>query len=266
MRLTALFNRLKVEGRAGLAIFTTAGDPDGARSAQVIKTLLAEGVDLLEIGMPFSDPMAEGVAIQKSSQRALAAGATMKKTFALVEKARKENDTTPIILMGYYNPMLAYGIEAWATDAARAGVDGVIVVDVPPEEDGELYQATQKNNLAVVRLIAPTSEKRFPILLERAQGFLYYVSITGTTGAASPDFAAVETSLATLRKQTDLPIALGFGIKTPDDCKKAAALADLVVIGSAFVELVAKSGGGGTDEEIADFVKTSKEAVLSVKK
>lgn len=259
-RLDSLFAQLKKEERAGLAIFTTACDPTYEGSLEIVQGLEAQGVDLIELGMPFSDPTAEGATIQASSQRAIAAGATMDKTFALVRAVREKNQTTPIILMGYYNPILAYGLAAWATAASMAGVDGVIIVDCPPEEEEPLRDAMAGGDLVIVRLISPTSEKRLPLLLKNAEGFLYYVSITGTTGAARPDFAAVAKQLQPLQRQTNLPIALGFGIQTPEDSKAAAALADLVVIGSAFVALVA------TGAPTADFITAHQKAIASVKK
>ncbi len=264
-RLSRLFERLKQEERSGFAAFITACDPDYERSVAVAKKILDAGADLLEVGMPFSDPMAEGAAIQASSQRALSSGAKMEQVFALVRALRETHAQAPIILMGYYNPLLAYGLEAWARDASSAGADGVIIVDAPPEEDEALRTASHAHGLVVVRLVAPTSEKRFSVLLKAAEGFLYYVSITGTTGAARPNFSEVEERLARLRQEIkkhkmELPIALGFGIKTAEDSANAARVADLVVVGSALVELIAQGG------DVEAFVKEHVEAIGRVKK
>ena len=210
--------------------------------------------------MPFSDPMAEGKAIQASSARALAQGMTMDKVFQLTHQLRADYNRVPIILMGYANPVLSYGVARFVSAAKAAGADGAIIVDLPPEEDHDLRRVAEKNNFAIIRLIAPTSGARLPFLLETARAFLYYVSITGTTGAERPDFDNVRVNIEKLRAQTALPIALGFGIKTPEDSKRAAQIADMVVIGSAFVEKI------GAGQDITDFAKAHRAAIHSVKK
>lgn len=265
-RIEELFKNLTKQKRAGFAGFITAGDPEIASSIKIAEALLAGGADLIEIGMPFSDPMAEGKSIQASHHRALKAGTTMEKVFEVVANLRKQNNSVPIILMGYYNPVFSYGVEVWAQAAAKAGADGAIIVDAPPEEDETLRQASKQYGLAVIRLIAPTSEKRLPLLLKAAQGFLYYVSITGTTGASKPDFEKVAKSINVLRKNTDLPIALGFGIKTPKDSANAAGIADLVVVGSALVDIIAKSSSTDVCIQVKAFVKEHCKAIANVKK
>ena len=265
-RLAQLFKKLKREARAGFAAFMTAGDPSQEISADIIRALPAAGVDLLELGMPFSDPMAEGAAIQASSQRALEAGGSMDRTFALLKDFRKTDAATPVILMGYYNPVLSYGLEAFAQTAAAAGADGLIIVDLPPEEDQELRTYSQSAGIAVIRLIAPTSSaSRMGVLLAAASSFLYYVSITGTTGAARPDFNMVDKALKKIRRQTDLPIALGFGIKTPEDAREAAKIADLVVVGSSLVEKVGTHQSQNIVKAVRDHAAELSAAICSVK-
>ncbi len=238
-RLAACFARLKEAGRAGLGAFVTAGDPNRAVSMEILSGLAGAGADLIELGMPFSDPMADGPAIQASSRRALEAGWTMRAGFDLLAGWRARDRTTPVILMGYYNPIHTLGLEAFARAARRAGADGAIVVDLPPEEDGALRTAMTGQGLELIRLAAPNSNQaRLSRILENAAGFLYYVSITGTTGAAQPDLAAAAAHLSRIRAVCGLPIALGFGIKTPAQAAQAAGHADLVVVGSALVEIV----------------------------
>ena len=225
--------------RPALVSFITAGDPDVTRSLAVMKSLPEAGADIIELGMPFTDPMADGPVIQLASQRALAAGASMQTTLQMVRDFRASNDTTPIVLMGYYNPVLQYGLEAFAKDAAQAGVDGVIIVDAPPEESMDVIAALDSQALDFIRLITPTSdEQRLPKLLQGASGFLYYVSITGVTGTAKADTDAVAAHIAQVKQHTDLPVAIGFGIKTPDDAKHMGAIAEAIVVGSSIVQVI----------------------------
>ena len=241
-RIGQRFAALRAERRAGLVAYLTAGDPDFDTSARLFGGLPAAGADLIEIGMPFSDPMADGPAIQHAGQRALKAGMTLRGTLALVRALRREDDATPIVLMGYYNPIYRYGAEAFAGDAAAAGVDGVIVVDLPPEEDQELNLPAHAAGLDVIRLATPTSdENRLPRIVERASGFLYYVAIAGITGTRSADSAEVAAAVARLRRFTMLPIAVGFGIKSPEQAAAVARAADAAVVGSALVQRLASN-------------------------
>jgi tryptophan synthase alpha chain len=237
-RIEANFAALKKEGRAGFVTFVTAGDPDLETSSKILAGLAGAGADLIELGMPFSDPMADGPAVQASSLRALNAGANMKQTLAMVRALRKTDDTTPIVLMGYFNPIYIYGTEKFVSDAKAAGVDGLIVVDLPPEES-ELSKPAADAGLDFIFLATPTSDdQRLPTIVKNASGFLYYVSIAGITGTRSVDTDAVATALVRLRKHTKLPIAVGFGIKTPENAALIAKSADAVVVGSALVEKV----------------------------
>jgi tryptophan synthase alpha chain len=239
-RIARRFAALRAEGRAGLVTFVTAGDPDLDTSRALIKALPAAGADLIEIGMPFTDPMADGPAIQASSLRALKAGTTLRKTLDLVRDVRAGNDDTPIVLMGYYNPIYSYGVEAFLTDARAAGVDGLIVVDLPPEEDAELCIPALRAGVNFIRLATPTTDdRRLPAVLANTSGFLYYVSITGITGTRSAAEADLRAALARLRRHTDLPISVGFGIKTREQAAAVAALADAAVVGSALVGRIA---------------------------
>ncbi len=241
-RMAARFAALKDEGRAGLVTFITAGDPDAATSLEILKGLPAAGADLIELGMPFTDPMADGPAIQASSLRALKSGANMNKTLDLVRRFRATDDATPIVLMGYYNPIYVYGVPRFIADALAAGVDGLIVVDLPPEEDDELCIPALDAGLHFIRLATPTTdEKRLPAVLAHTSGFIYYVSITGITGSASADDAAVAAAVARLRAKTALPVAVGFGIKTPAQAANVARIADAAVVGSALVQTIADS-------------------------
>jgi tryptophan synthase alpha chain len=253
-RIDRRFAKLKQEGRAGLVAFITAGDPDLETSRKILLGLPTAGADLIELGMPFSDPMADGPAIQASSLRALKAGHKMRKTLALVSEFRKRDQETPIVLMGYYNPIYVYPNEKFLDDAVAAGVDGLIVVDVPPEADDELCLPATKRGLNFIRLAAPTTdEKRLPAVLRNTSGFLYYVSITGITGTAAPDVNAVHTHVAQIRKSTSLPIAVGFGVKSPQQAKALAKVADAVVVGSALVSAIEKSlgaNGGCTSKTV----------------
>jgi tryptophan synthase alpha chain len=239
-RIEKRFAAMREEGRAGLVAYLTAGDPDRDTSAQLYGGLAAAGADLIEIGMPFSDPMADGPAIQEAGQRALKAGMTLRGTLAMVRALRSRDEATPIVLMGYYNPIYRYGAESFVGDALDAGVDGVIVVDLPPEEDEELNLPARAAGLDVIRLAAPTSDRaRLPRIVERASGFIYYVAIAGITGTRSADTAAVATAVARLRRFTPLPVAVGFGIKNPQQAAAVARAADAAVVGSSLVQRLA---------------------------
>lgn len=238
-RIDARFAQLNAQGRAGLVAFITAGDPDPSTSQALLDGLAGAGADLIELGMPFTDPMADGPAIQEASQRALLSGATMVKTLQMVRRFRQQDSETPIILMGYVNPVLAYGFEIFARDAAEAGADGVILVDLPPEEDASFRDLAAKTGLSIIRLATPTTDaQRLPMVLDGASGFLYYVAVAGVTGTKSADTQTVGQAISHLRQATDLPIAVGFGIKTADQARDLAAHADAVVVGSAIVSTV----------------------------
>ena len=241
-RIEKRFAALKAEGRAGLVAYLTAGDPDPDTSTRLFEGVAAAGADLIEIGMPFSDPMADGPLIQAAGMRALKSGMTLCKTLALVRHLRARDPDTPYVLMGYYNPIYRYGDEVFCRDAAAAGVDGLIIVDLPPEEDSELAGPARRVGLDLVRLATPTSdEKRLPVIVERASGFLYYVAIAGITGTRSADAAAVRRAVARIRQFTKLPVAVGFGIKTPEQAAEVARAADAVAIGSALVDRLAQN-------------------------
>ncbi len=241
-RIARRFAKLKGEGRAGLVTFTMAGDPDGAASLAIMKALPAAGADLIELGMPFTDPMADGPAIQAAGLRALGAGMTLRATLALVADFRRLDADTPVILMGYYNPIYIYGVDGFLQDAKAAGVDGLIVVDLPPEEDDELCLPARKAGLDFIRLATPTTDAaRLPAVLANTSGFLYYVSIAGVTGTATPTTASVASAVARFRAETDLPVAVGFGVNTAQDAAAIAATADAVVVGSAIVNALARS-------------------------
>ncbi len=247
-RIARRFAKLRAEGRAGLVTFTTAGDPDYDTSAEILAGLADAGADLIELGVPFSDPMADGPAVQASSLRAIKAGMTLTKTLKMVADYRKKDDDTPIVLMGYYNPIYIYGVERFLADAKDAGVDGLIVVDLPPEEEHELALPATDAGVNFIYLTAPTTtDGRLPRVLEHASGFVYFVSITGITGTRSADAGDVAGHVARIRNFTDLPVAVGFGIRTPEQAAEIAAVADAAVIGSAFCDRIKNSlGDDGT--------------------
>ena len=239
-RIERRFAKLRAEGRAGLVIYLTAGDPDPETSRALFAGLAGAGADLVEIGMPFSDPMADGPSIQAAGQRALKAGMTLRKTLAMVHQLRQRDPDTPYVVMGYYNPIYRYGAEAFARDAVAAGVDGAIVVDLPPEEDAELAEPARAAGLDIVRLATPTSdEARLPTIVGNAGGFIYYVAITGITGTRSAEAASVRAAVARLRRFTPLPIAVGFGVKTPAQAAEVAKAADAAVVGTSVVDRLA---------------------------
>jgi len=239
-RLQRRFAELKKEGRAGFVAFVTAGDPDPQTAAKILAGLPAAGADVIELGMPFSDPMADGPAVQASSLRALAAGQTLKKTLAMVKAFRRQDQATPIVLMGYYNPIYIYGVPKFLEDAKAAGIDGLIIVDMPPEHDDELCVPALAAGLNFIRLATPTTDdKRLPAVLANTSGFVYYVSILGITGTRSASSLDVGQAVARLKRHTKLPIAVGFGIKTPKQAAEVAKVADAAVVGSALVQVVA---------------------------
>ncbi|HLL26282.1 MAG TPA: tryptophan synthase subunit alpha [Xanthobacteraceae bacterium] len=272
-RIDARFAELAREGRAGLVTFITSGDPDYDTSLAIVKALPKAGADLIELGMPFTDPMADGPAIQASSQRALKSGQTLKKALAMVRAFREGDGATPIVLMGYYNPIYIYGVERFLKDAKAAGVDGLIVVDLPPEEDEELCLPALKAGIAFIRLATPTTDdKRLPAVLANTSGFVYYVSITGITGTAIPDTGKVVAAVARIKRHTKLPVAVGFGVKTASDARTIAAASDAVVVGSALVEAVRTSLDGGgkgsakTVKAVSDLVASLAEGVRSARR
>jgi len=241
-RIDARFAALKAEGRAAFVPYIMAGDPDQATALAILKGLPAAGADLIEVGFPFSDPMAEGPPIQRAAQRALAKGMTLKATLAAIAAFREGDQATPIILMGYTNPLVTWGYEAFARDAAAAGVDGLIIVDLPPEEADELADALDASGVSLIRLATPTTDdKRLPVVVRRTSGFVYYVSVAGVTGVKEADAQAVAPNVERVRKASGLPVAVGFGIKTPERASAIAQVADAVVVGSALVDEVAEA-------------------------
>jgi tryptophan synthase alpha chain len=236
-RIDARFAQLKKENRSAFVTFLMAGDPDPATSLEIVKALPKAGADVIEIGMPFTDPMADGPSIQAAGLRALKAGMTLKKTLAMVREFRKSDDATPLVLMGYYNPIYIYGVDRFLEDAKSAGVDGLIVVDLPPEEDSELCVPAMKAGLNFIRLATPTTDdKRLPAVLANTSGFVYYVSVTGITGSASANSTVVGEAVARIKRHTALPVCVGFGIRTPEAAAAIAANADGAVVGSALVD------------------------------
>lgn len=247
-RLTKRFARLAEQGRPGFVAYVMAGDPDAGATARVLEGLPAAGADVIELGFPFSDPMADGPAIQKAGLRALASRTTLAGTLKLAADFRAKDAETPLILMGYLNPIETMGLETFAARAAAAGVDGAIVVDVPPEEDDALRAAFAAHELALIRLATPTTdEKRLPAVLDGVSGFVYYVSVAGVTGDKAIDVGPVAAAVARLKAATSLPIAVGFGIKSAEAAAATAAAADAVVVGSAIVEAMAGAHEAGTD-------------------
>jgi len=272
-RIERRFAALKQEGRAALVTFTMAGDPDYATSLAVAKALPQAGADVIELGMPFTDPMADGPAIQAAGLRALAAGQNTKKTLELVRQFRAGDDETPIVLMGYYNPIYIYGVDKFLADAKAAGVDGLIVVDLPPEEDAELCIPALKAGLNFIRLATPTTDdKRLSAVLNNTSGFVYYVSITGITGAAAPDTGKVTAAVARIKRHTELPVAVGFGVRTAEQARAIAEGADGVVVGSALVSAVKDSlgqdgkAGPGTVKAVADLVSALAQGVRAARR
>jgi tryptophan synthase alpha chain len=262
-RITRRLDTLAAENRAGLITFVTGGDPDFETSSRLLAGLPGAGADLVEIGIPFSDPMADGPAIQASNLRALGAGATVRRTLDLTRAFRRTDKTTPIVLMGYFNPIYRYGIESFVADAVDAGVDGLIVVDLPPEEDEELRLPAKRAGLEIIRLAAPTTDDaRLPVVLANAGGFLYYVSITGITGTATARADAVDAAVKRLKRATGLPIAVGFGIRAPEQVTETARIADAVVVGSAIVQQIAANldrdgyAKAGLVEAVLGFVRS----------
>ena len=271
-RIAARFADLRREGRSGLVTFLTAGDPDAETSAALLAALPGAGADLIELGMPFSDPIADGPAIQRASVRALRAGMTLRRTLEMVKGFRRQDQQTPIVLMGYFNPIVRYGLSAFAADASRAGVDGLIVVDLPPEEDSDLRRHAARADIDVIRLATPTSDdRRLPRVLDGAGGFLYYVAVAGTTGTRSATATAVSDAVGRLRDHTRLPVAVGFGIRTPEQAAAVAGVADAAVVGTALVErLAAGLDGQGqstpeTAESVLDLVRQLSQAVRSAR-
>ncbi len=258
-RIDRRFAALKKEGRPALVTFTTAGDPDYDTSVAIIKAMPKAGADLIEVGMPFSDPMADGPAVQASGQRALKAGQTLNKTLAMVAEFRKGDQDTPIILMGYYNPIYIHGSAKFVDDAIAAGVDGLIVVDLPPEADDELCIPALKAGLNFIRLATPTTDdKRLPAVLKNTSGFVYYVSITGITGMAAPDPARVEKAVERIKRHTTLPVVVGFGVRTASQAMAIGAAADGVVVGSAIVGAIKSSldgEGKATKTTVSDVIE-----------
>ncbi|HEY2709641.1 MAG TPA: tryptophan synthase subunit alpha [Caulobacteraceae bacterium] len=239
-RLDARFAKLKRDGRAGFVAYVMAGDPDAETSLKVVQGLPAAGADIIELGFPFSDPMADGPAVQRAALRALTGGMTLGGTLQLAARFRETDQTTPIVLMGYLNPMLTYGLDPFATYAAEAGVDGVIVVDCPPEEADPILAAFEPTGLALIRLATPTTDDaRLPTVVRRTSGFVYYVSVAGVTGVKAADADVVAPAVQRVRAASGLPVAVGFGIRTPDQAAAVARVADAVVVGSALVDAVA---------------------------
>lgn len=272
-RIDTRFATLGAEGRAALVTFVMAGDPDPATSLAIVKALPAAGADLIEIGMPFTDPMADGPAVQAAGLRALAAGETLAGTLKLVREFRAGDQSTPIILMGYYNPIYIYGVDRFLVDSKSAGIDGLIVVDLPPEEDDELCKPALAAGINFIRLATPTTDDaRLPKVLTNTSGFVYYVSIAGITGAATPDFGKVATAVARIKSHTKLPVAVGFGVKTAADAAAIAAGADGVVVGSTLVDAVRHSldangkATAKTVESVVALVKNIASGVHSVAK
>ncbi len=253
-RIDSKFAALKAEGKKAFVAYVMAGDPDYEASMEIVKGLPGAGVDIIELGIPFTDPMADGPTIQLAGQRALEAGQTLERTLQMVREFRTGDNETPIVLMGYYNPIFNRGVERFLTDARQAGVDGLIVVDLPPEEDEELCIPAQKTGINFIRLATPTTDDaRLPKVLTNTSGFVYYVSITGITGAADAQAADVGPEVARIKAHTELPVVVGFGIKTPEAAQAIAGVADGAVVGSAIVGLI---GEGKSPAEVLAFVRS----------
>ncbi|MEM9437023.1 MAG: tryptophan synthase subunit alpha [Pseudomonadota bacterium] len=253
-RIDAKFAELKAAGKKAFVSYVMAGDPDYETSLEIVKGLPGAGVDIIELGLPFTDPMADGPTIQLAGQRALEGGMTLEKTLDTARALRAEDDTTPIVLMGYFNPIFSRGVDRFLAEAKEAGIDGLIVVDLPPEEDAELCIPAQKAGLNFIRLATPTTDdKRLPAVLQNTSGFVYYVSITGITGAAEAQAADVAPEVDRIKSATDLPVIVGFGIKTPEASKSIASVADGSVVGSAIVERIGK---GDSAADVLAFVKS----------
>jgi tryptophan synthase alpha chain len=268
-RIEKRFAALRASDRAGLITFVTAGDPDYERSLSIVRGLPKAGADFIELGMPFTDPMADGPAIQASSLRALKSGMTLRRTLALVRAFRESDQSTPIILMGYYNPIYSYGVPAFVKDALAAGVDGLIVVDLPPEEDEELCLPALRAGLNFIRLATPTTnDKRLPTVLRNTSGFVYYVSIAGITGTRSAAGGDIRAAVERLKRHTDLPIAVGFGIKAAEQARDVAGLADAAVVGSALVDRIAQhqeEGGTKARDGVLALVRELAEGVSAAR-
>ena len=267
-RIDARFAQLKKEGRSAFVTFLMAGDPDPATSLAIIKALPKAGADMIEIGMPFTDPMADGPSIQAAGLRALKAGMTLRKTVEMVRGFRTGDDTTPLVLMGYYNPIYVYGVDKFLVDAKAAGVDGLIIVDLPPEEDTELCLPAMKAGLNFIRLATPTTDdRRLPAVLANTSGFVYYVAITGITGSASADTKVVGEAVARIKRHTKLPVCVGFGIRTPEAARGIAANADGAVVGTALVDALRGSldaegkATAGTVGAVADLASSLAQGV-----
>ena len=271
-RIKSKFEELKNSNKKGLITFVTAGDPNYDASLEILKKLPDAGADIIEIGMPFTDPMADGPGIQASYLRALEAGQTLKKTIQLVKDFREFNSNVPIVLMGYYNPIYKYGVENFIKNIKEIGVDGIIVVDLPPEADRELCIPANEKGIDFIRLATPTSnEDRLPKIVNNASGFLYYVSVAGITGSKAPEIFSIESKIKTIRNFTDIPIAVGFGIKTPEQAVNIAKTADAVVVGSAIIDKINEAYKKDKNnikliaDSAADLVKTLSNALNNYK-
>jgi tryptophan synthase alpha chain len=271
-RIDARFSELKRQGRSAFGTFLMAGDPDPATSLAIIKALPSAGADLIEIGMPFTDPMADGPSIQAAGLRALKAGMTLKKTLEMVRGFRAQDNATPLVLMGYYNPIYIYGVDRFLVDAKSAGVDGLIIVDLPPEEDSELCLPAMRAGLNFIRLATPTTDdRRLPAVLANTSGFVYYVSITGITGSAGADSGLVGEAVARIKRHTDLPVCVGFGIRTPQTARAVAGRADGAVVGTALVDALRNSldpegrATAGTVGAVADLAAALAQGVRGAK-